>query len=117
MNANRWRLSFMLQKMKKGRWVIGMVLLIFTIALGADYGYRCLRPPLTKEEAIARAKVRLARYSQSSDMKEAMTLSDVTFQPNNKVWLVTFVGQKCKVILIVDRCHGDDVGSTNACAG
>jgi hypothetical protein len=107
----------MLQTMKKGRWIIGFLLLAVALALGADYGFRCLSSPLTRDEAIARAKVRLDRYSRTYNVKEAMTFSDATFQDDKNLWLVTFVGPKCKVILIIDRCHGDEVGSTNACMG
>jgi hypothetical protein len=58
--------------LKKGRWIIGIMPLIVTIALGADCGFRCLRQPLTKDEAIARARARLERYSQTFNVKETI---------------------------------------------
>jgi hypothetical protein len=106
----------MLQAMKRKRWILALVGLIIAGALGADYGMRCWRPPLSKEEAIERANARLARYTKSFDVKETLQMTEATFERDTGAWLVTFVGPKCRVIIIADRCRGDDVGSTNACA-
>lgn len=107
----------MLQTVKRTHWVLIAVALAVAMALGADYGFRCHGSPLSRDEALARANARLEHFSKSFNVKEAMTLSDATFEADTKGWLVTFTGPKCKVIIIVDRCHGDDVGSTNGCSG
>lgn len=90
---------------------------IVATALAADYGSRCLRAPLDRSEAITRADSVLARYRQSFGVREDMPLKDASFDPDTKAWLVTYEGPRCAVIIIADRCHGDEVGSTNACTG
>ncbi|HWH40126.1 MAG TPA: hypothetical protein VNU21_09830 [Usitatibacter sp.] len=95
---------------------MALALLVAVATLGAaDYGYRCLRSPLERNEAIARANVVLIRYKASFDVKEAMHMTDMSFDVSSNAWLVTFAGPTCAVIIIADRCHGDEVGSTNAC--
>jgi hypothetical protein len=113
----RRRVAHTLQTMRPFKWIVGVVLLGVAVALGADYRFRCLRPPLTRDEALARANVWLERYGKTFEPKGTMKLSEAIFEADTNVWLVTFKGPTCELILIVDRCHGDEAGSTTACGG
>jgi hypothetical protein len=98
-------------------WWLLLIPAIVAIAGGADYIYRCTGAPLTREEAIVRAEQRLDRYRRSFNVHEKLNLVETSFDQDTKAWLFTYTGLHCSVIIVVDRCHGDDVGSTNACTG
>lgn len=104
----------MLQMKTIGSLVAGIAF-IAILTVGAEYAFRCHGAPLTRDEAVARAKAQLKRYKQSFQIAEPMSLSDITTEQGTKTWLASFVGPKCKVIIVVDRCHGDSAESANAC--
>jgi hypothetical protein len=107
-----------LQKISARAWIVlGIVAVAVAVALVAEHGFRCWRSPLTREEAVARGQVRLDRFSKTFNVKEPLTLTEATLESEKNTWLLTYTGLRCKVIIMVDRCNGDDVGSVNACGG
>lgn len=103
---------------KRLSWMVALaILLIAGLALTLDHFNRCNGQPLSKEEATVRAADQLERYKNSFKIDEAMPLEESKFDPDTKAWLFTYTGRHCSVIIIVDRCHGDEVGGTNACKG
>lgn len=99
------------------RWWLVLAVAIVAIAGAADHIYRCTGAPLTREEATVRAEQRMERYRKSFNVREKLNLVETTFDDYSKAWLFTYTGIHCSVIIVVDRCRGDDVGSTNACTG
>jgi hypothetical protein len=105
-----------LQKIRRFWWLIGAVIVLLAGLVG-EHGLRCWRAPLTREEAIARGQARLDTFAKTFNIREPLVLSDATLEADKNAWLVTYNGARCKVIIIVDRCQGDDVGSFNNCGG
>jgi hypothetical protein len=101
----------------KTAWVIAAVAFAVMLAAAADYGFRCYGAPLSRDEAVVRAEDQVERFKKSFNITEAMTLSTITFEHDSKTWLASFAGPKCKVVIVVDRCHGDSAESSNACGG
>ena len=104
--------------MRRAGWImLAGVFVIAAIAIAADHFYRCSAQPLSREEASNRGVQQLERYKKSFQIHEDMRLEEARFDQDTKAWLLTYAGKRCSVIIIVDRCHGDEVGGTNACAG
>ena len=84
-------------------------------ALTVDYWRRCHAAPLTKEEALERAKVRLETFAKSVNVGRTLpTLVDAEFDGLTNSWIVTYRNSDCSLDVIVDRCHGDDIGGVSA---
>jgi hypothetical protein len=105
-----------LQKINARVWIV-LAIVAVAVVLLAEHGLRCWRSPLTREEAVARGKIRLDRFARTFNVNESLTLSEATFESDRNAWLLTYTGLRCKMIIIVDRCNGDDVGGVNACGG
>lgn len=105
----------MLPLARLARWLVLIVALV-AIGIAVDYWRRCHGPPLLREEALQRAQLRLESFMKSFNVPgEFPRLVDETFESDTNAWLLTYENESCKVIVIVDRCHGDDIGGATAC--
>lgn len=107
-----------LRRRKGSVWITlsGSLVLTFLIADAADNWNRCYSAPLSRAEAIERAHTRFERFAQSYSLPSPLpTLVDAEFEADSNSWLVTFRGNDCEVIVITDRCRGDDIGGTTKC--
>ena len=99
------------------RVFIGVLLVVVVGFFGAAYWHRCHGAPLSREAALRRAAVRLERFAESFNVGDRpAALVDAQFEPDSNSWLITYRGDKCSVAILVDRCHGDDVGGTTGCS-
>jgi len=105
-----------LQSMKAKFAVVATLTVIATaVVLGAQHYFHCHSGPVPEEEAQSRAKARVEKFKKSFGITEQLTLSERHFDPASSSWLFTFSGNACSVIITVDACHGDEVGSSSAC--
>ena len=106
-----------MQKMK--RIVIGLfvALAIIGSVFVVDHVVRCNGKPLTRDEALQRASAKLKRFSQKFVVGDATPeLVEEHYDDKQKVWMFTFRGKACEIIILADRCHGTDIGGTNGCS-
>jgi hypothetical protein len=95
--------------MKIARCIVGTVVVVGA-ALFVDYWAKCHGAPLSRDEALQRAKARAERFTKSHRTHPVPEAVKMEFDRKSNVWLVTFEGTDCEIIIITDRCHGDDVG-------
>ncbi len=97
------------------RWIV-LTLVVGLLALAIEYARKCYGPPLSRQEAVSRGQARLERFIRTHRVTgDLPVLAEEQYEQDTKTWLLTYVGKTCKVIVMVDRCHGDDVGSSTAC--
>ena len=95
---------------------IALTLVVGVLALAIDYARKCHGRPLSRQEAVSRGQARLERFIKSHRVTgDLPSLAEEQYEQDAKTWLLTYVSKTCKVIVMVDRCHGDDVGSSTAC--
>jgi hypothetical protein len=97
----------------RGRWFAAVVLAGATLGSLAflDYWARCHGTPLSREEALRRAEARVSRYAKSFHIPGSLPpMTSMDFDASTNAWLVTFKNDTCQIIVISDRCHGDDIG-------
>lgn len=102
--------------MKRYLWisVVGLVVLI-TVGAAVYWG-RCHAAPLTRDEALRRAMDRVERFAKSYHVgTAALTVREADFEQDSNSWRVTFGNSDCVVSVIVDRCHGDEIGGSTGC--
>ncbi len=75
----------------------------------------CSAAPLTRAEAVRQAEARLGKFSGSLGLHERFSESSARFDNDSKAWIVTFRNPECMVMLVVDRCHANDLGGTTDC--
>ena len=98
------------------RWILAVVLIIAG-AIVTDWWRRCHGEPLTREEAVSRATERVKRFSQSHKAGDiSYAVREIAYEYDSKSWRITFGDHDCIVVVIVDRCHGDDIGGTTRCS-
>lgn len=65
---------------------------------------------------MRRADLRLERFAKSHAMHGALPkFKETQFEADTNSWLVTYKNNECDVIVITDRCHGDDIGAASGC--
>ena len=102
--------------MKTVRWLVVLAIALVAVGVAVDYWRRCRQPPLPREEALHRAHVRLERFAKSFNVPGRLPeLVDEQFEKDTNMWLLTYKNDFYKVIVIVDRCHGDDIGGATSC--
>jgi hypothetical protein len=105
----------MLFALRRYRWFV-LILAVAAIAICADYARRCYGPPLSREEALHRGQLRLERFIKTHKVPgELPVLVSEQYEQDTRTWLLSYESKGCKVIVMVDRCHGDDIGGTSAC--
>jgi hypothetical protein len=101
-----------LQKMTKKWWIIS--LLVVGLAAGvlfADRYYRCHGAPLSRDEAVNRARAQLNFLSHDYDLGKSLpVLKSEQYDARTRSWTITFRSESCEVMVITDRCHGTDIG-------
>jgi len=97
-------------------WAVGSAAaLISLVALVSSY-MRCHAPPLARDEALARGSVVRDRFLREFKLNgPTPTLMKIEREPDSAAWLLTYKSESCSLIVVVDRCHGDEVGSASAC--
>jgi hypothetical protein len=97
------------------RWIV-LALIVGVLILAIDYARKCHGPPLSRQEAVSRGQARLERFIKTFHVSgDLPVLLEEQYEQDSKTWLLTYGSKTCKVIVTVDRCHGDDVGSSTAC--
>jgi len=94
------------------KWQIAMATLLVIVGIFlAEYALRCYRKPLSRQEALERASAKLQRFSKKFVVGDSLPpLVDESYDPQRKEWTFTFKNSTCTVGIIVDRCHGTDIG-------
>ena len=65
---------------------------------------------------MQRGQLRLDRFVRSFKVRgDLPRLDEAIFEDDTRSWLLIYKGDGCMVMIIVDRCHGDDIGGTTAC--
>ena len=105
----------MLQRMKKPMGITLIIAAVIAIAATGDYVHRCMAPPLSREEASERALARLEKFKKSFGVREVFTLTESSFDKQSSAWIFSFTSKDCTVMIVTDRCHGDDIGGLTAC--
>jgi hypothetical protein len=96
---------------KKIELGIAIVIVLIVVALFAEYWFRCHGKPLSREEGLHRAQVRLESLSKSWILGDPLpTLTGEQFDAKDGSWTFTFRNDTCEVDIITDRCKGTDVG-------
>jgi hypothetical protein len=81
----------------------------------AEHAYRCWGEPLTREEAIKRAKTRLDVFSKRYIVGiPPPTLVAEQYETGTKTWIFTFQNSTCAIDIIADKCNGTDIGGVSA---
>ncbi|HUI99438.1 MAG TPA: hypothetical protein VLY46_04340 [Usitatibacter sp.] len=75
----------------------------------------CSAAPLARDEAVRRAEARLGKFSASLGLRERFSESSARFDNDSRSWIVTFRNPECMVMMVVDRCHANDLGGTTDC--
>ena len=75
----------------------------------------CSAASLTRDEAVREAQAGLGKFSASLGLRERFPESSARFDDDSKSWIVTFRSPDCKVMMVVDRCHADDLAGTTDC--
>jgi len=99
--------------------VIGLfaVVAIIGSVFVVDHFVRCNGKPLTRDEAFRRANAKLQRFSEKFVVGDTPPgLVEERYDDKQKAWMFTFRGRACEIIILVDRCHGTDIGGTNGCS-
>jgi len=96
--------------------ILATVVGVLVAGVTADYWARCHGKPLTRDEALRRSKVRLERFAKSFGTGATLpALIDGRYEEDTKSWAFTYKNADCTVAIIVDRCHGDEVGGAAGC--
>jgi len=106
-----------MQKVKITIIALFVVLAVIGSAFAVDHFLRCNGKPLSREEALQRATDKLRRFSQKFVVGNAQPeLVEEHYDATQKTWMFRFRGKACEIIILVDRCHGTDIGGTNGCS-
>jgi hypothetical protein len=106
----------MLSSVKRTMWLVVAVIAVIAIVAGASYWGRCHGAPLKRDEAVRRASDRVERFTKSYNVgRLPLAVREVVYEEDSKSWRVTFGNDRCVVAVIVDRCHGDDIGGSTGC--
>ena len=98
-------------KRKRIRKIAAVAALGLASLLLVDYGSRCHGKPLSRQEALQRASVRLQYFSKDWVLGDPLpSLQEEQFEPKDGSWLFTFRNNTCEVSIITDRGKGTDVG-------
>ena len=105
-------LRFLMMTTRKTIWRIAAItVLVLATLLVFDYWSRCHSKPLSREDALRRANVRLQHLSQEWVLGDTLpSLVEQQFEPKDGSWSFTFRNNTCEVSIITDRCNGTDVG-------
>ena len=100
---------------RKWLWLVSVISIAVAV-VATDYWRRCHGPTLTKVEAVDRAQKQLTRFLTSHHVHEAtFSVVDAQFESDTNSWLITYKSSTCSVIVITDRCHGDEIGAASEC--
>jgi hypothetical protein len=90
------------------------VSLLCVAAFVVDYFVRCHGSPLSREEALGRATSKLQRFAKKFVVGDALPpLVHEEYDPQRKEWTFTFENRTYAIGIIVDRCHGTDIGGVS----
>ena len=88
-----------------------MLIVVVAAILLVEHFWRCSGIPLSREEALRRASVRLQYLSRHFDLGEPPpALVKEQYDPKQQTWIFSFRSPNCEVDVIADRCHGTDIG-------
>jgi hypothetical protein len=100
-----------LQKVGKKSKIALIVIALVAAVLFADHFRRCSGIPLSREEALRRAIVRLQYLSRHFELGDPPpALVEEQYDSKQQTWIFSFRSNTCEVEVIADRCHGTDIG-------
>jgi hypothetical protein len=96
------------------KWRIVLAIVgLAVVVLFAGYFWRC-RVPLSPQEAISRATMKLEYLNRNHAFGDSLpALVDEKYDSKQKTWMFTFRNGACTVEILVDRCHGTNVGGVS----
>ncbi len=98
------------------KWLVVAATAALALVAAAIYWGRCHGAPLDRQEAVRRASVRMERFAKSYKVGlTPLAVRDAVFEEDSNSWRVTFANAECVVAVIVDRCHGDEIGGSTGC--
>ena len=100
-----------LQKLGRKSKIALIVIALVPAVLFADHFRRCSGMPLSREEALRRATVRLQHLSRHFELGNPLpALVEEQYDSKQQTWIFTFRSNTCEFDIIADRCHGTDIG-------
>lgn len=100
--------------------ILRFAIVIILLLLGAaaiEYLFRCYGEPLGRAEALQRATTRLQTFSRSFSTGDTPpVLVGERYEADIETWLFSFRSEVCFIDVIVDRCHGTEIGGTSGCS-
>jgi hypothetical protein len=94
------------------KWLIALIVIgLAVLGLVANHFWRCGGIALSREEALRRATAQLKYINRKNTLGTTLPkLAEEQYDPKQQTWIFTFRSNTCTVDIVVDRCHGTDVG-------